>query len=206
MKTPKTVSVSELNRASHFEFYRSFGWPWIDICARVDVTDALDAGKERNVGVFASCLFQVMKAVNSVPALRLRIKGDMIVEYDSCSPSFTVKGQDDLFNFACAEWSDDLMTFASHVKKSSEKASKQQALDLSNDERGDLVFVTCLPWLDFTSIQHPRSLGTQSDSTPRIAWGKLSECPDGRKSMPLSISVHHGLADGLHIAEFLAAI
>jgi len=206
MKTPKTVSTSDLNRASHFEFYSKFGWPWIDICALVDVTDALDAGRERNVGVFASCLFQVMKAVNSVAALRLRIEGDVIVEHDSCSPSFTVKGQDDLFNFACAEWSDDLVTFASRVTKSSKMASKQRTLDLSNDERGDLVFVTCLPWLDFTSIHHPRPLGSQPDSTPRIAWGKLSECPAGRKSMPLSISVHHGLADGVHIAEFLSKI
>ncbi len=205
MKLPTIVSNSQFERASHFEFYNGFGWPWIDICARVDVTDALTFGNELGGGVFASCLFQVMKALNSVPALRLRIEGESVVQHDSCSPSFTVKGRNDLFNFACADWSDDFLTFLSRVTDAGAEAAAKPKLDLSNDARGDLVFVTCLPWLDFTSIQHPRPLDGP-DSTPRVAWGKLSECPAGRKTMPLSISVHHGLADGVHIAEFLSAI
>lgn len=205
MKSPIIVPNSQFKRASHFEFYKGFGWPWLDICARVDVTEALDFGSELGGGVFASCLFQVMKAVNSVPSLRLRIEGDSVVQYDSCSPSFTVKGHDDLFNFACADWNDDFLTFASAVAEASAEAAQKTTLDLSNDARGDLVFVTCLPWVDFTSIHHPRPLDGP-DSTPRVAWGKLSECAAGRKTMPISISVHHGLADGVHIAEFLSAI
>lgn len=203
---PVMISDAQFVRASHFEFYNGFGWPWLDICARVDVTDALILGGDRGVGVFASCLFQIMKALNSVPALRQRIEGDSVVQYDACSPSFTVKGRDELFNFACADWGDDLVSFASRVKEASTVAAGKQNLDLSNEARGDLVFVTCLPWVDFTSIQHPRSLGPTPDSTPRIAWGKLTECSVGRKTMPLSISVHHGLVDGVHIAEFLRAI
>ncbi|HEY0306802.1 MAG TPA: CatA-like O-acetyltransferase, partial [Acidobacteriaceae bacterium] len=54
---------------------------------------------------------------------------------------------------------------------------------------------------DFTSISHARQL-KHVDSAPKITFGKIT-LADGRRTMPVSIHVHHGFADGLHVAQYL---
>jgi chloramphenicol O-acetyltransferase len=39
-----------------------------------------------------------------------------------------------------------------------------------------------------------------ADSAPRITFGKITET-HGRATMPVSIHVHHALADGMHVAQ-----
>ena len=54
--------------------------------------------------------------------------------------------------------------------------------------------------LRFSSISHARSF-SYPDSCPKIAFGKMEE-RDGRRSMPVSVHVHHALMDGFHLAQF----
>ena len=39
------------------------------------------------------------------------------------------------------------------------------------------------------------------DSIPRIAWGKFFSKGD-RIKMPLSVQIHHALADGIHVGRY----
>jgi chloramphenicol O-acetyltransferase type A len=77
----------------------------------------------------------------------------------------------------------------------------KQRTDLERYPGQDLIRFSVLPWFDFTSISHARDF-SRDDSAPRITFGKISET-DGRCTMPLSIHVHHALADGLHVAQFV---
>ncbi|MEO1727250.1 MAG: CatA-like O-acetyltransferase, partial [Bacteroidota bacterium] len=53
----------------------------------------------------------------------------------------------------------------------------------------------------FTSISHARSWRT-GDSVPKITFGGYRR--EGEHiQMPVSVEVHHGLMDGLHVARFL---
>jgi chloramphenicol O-acetyltransferase type A len=40
------------------------------------------------------------------------------------------------------------------------------------------------------------------DSAPSISFGKMTEC-NGKRSMPVSVHVHHALVDGLHIGQYI---
>jgi chloramphenicol O-acetyltransferase type A len=73
--------------------------------------------------------------------------------------------------------------------------------DLERYPEADLIRYSTLPWFDFTSISHARDFAHE-DSAPRITFGKMTEA-DGRRTMPASIHVHHALADGLHVAQFV---
>jgi chloramphenicol O-acetyltransferase type A len=67
--------------------------------------------------------------------------------------------------------------------------------------RDDLLFMTAIPWVSFTSFMHPLQLHP-TDSVPRFAWGKFFE--DGRSwKMPLSVQGHHALMDGIHVGRYL---
>jgi chloramphenicol O-acetyltransferase type A len=77
----------------------------------------------------------------------------------------------------------------------------KQRNDLERYPGQNLIRFSVLPWFDFTSISHASNPGTQ-DSAPKITFGKITEV-EGRCMMPVSIHVHHGLVDGLHVAQFV---
>lgn len=60
-------------------------------------------------------------------------------------------------------------------------------------------FVSSVPWLHYTHAQNP--MENPNDSTPRINWGKYVTA-NGRTTLPVTLTVHHALADGLHISRF----
>ena len=43
------------------------------------------------------------------------------------------------------------------------------------------------------------------DSVPKMAFGKLVQQGEQWR-MPLSVEVHHGLMDGLHVGQFLQTL
>jgi chloramphenicol O-acetyltransferase type A len=77
---------------------------------------------------------------------------------------------------------------------------------LSEEDQGrdDLLFMTAIPWVSFTSFMHPLKL-YPADSVPRFAWGKFFQ--DGKSlKMPLSVQGHHAVMDGLHVGRFYEEI
>ena len=68
----------------------------------------------------------------------------------------------------------------------------------------NVIRFSTLPWFDFTSISHARNFEFE-DSAPRITFGKITESTEGEHCQ-LSIHVHHGLADGSHVAEFIEGL
>jgi chloramphenicol O-acetyltransferase type A len=65
-----------------------------------------------------------------------------------------------------------------------------------------VIHFSAIPWLDFTSLSHARSY-TFPDSCPKISFGKMKINENGKRTMPMSIHVHHGLVDGLHLGQFV---
>ena len=71
-------------------------------------------------------------------------------------------------------------------------------------EGDDLVYFSCLPWVDLTALTNERDLtapGAKDESIPHIAWGRYVREGD-RVTLGLSIEVNHRLLDGLHIGRF----
>ena len=60
-------------------------------------------------------------------------------------------------------------------------------------------FVSSLPWLSYTQIQHP--CVSADDSNPRLSWGKFTE-ENGKVMLPVSLMFNHALADGWHATQF----
>jgi chloramphenicol O-acetyltransferase type A len=58
-----------------------------------------------------------------------------------------------------------------------------------------------LPWLSFTSLSHARAFAFK-DCIPKISFGKMQE-QNGVKTMPVSIHLHHAIADGSDVGAFV---
>jgi chloramphenicol O-acetyltransferase type A len=79
-------------------------------------------------------------------------------------------------------------------------SAKQQPTLADPPGRDDVLFMTGIPWVSFTSFAHPTHL-RPADCIPRLAWGKRFEDGGGLK-MPLSVQGHHAMMDGFHMGQY----
>jgi len=108
---------------------------------------------------------------------------------------------DETFGCCFIEFFDDFATFAREAAGSIEQTRARSGMCIDQNERVDQIYYSSIPWQSFTGLTYSKSLRSQ-DSIPRITFGK-AEMNGEKLMLPVSIQVHHGLADGLHVARFL---
>ena len=146
-------------------------------------------------------IYLVSKAANLVAELRLRIEPDgSVCEHEVVHPSFTVLNAAGQLAFCLARYDEDPNEFLPRTRADMDRTKSQPEPPLQNAER-DRLYLSCLPWVHFTSVSHPMDM-TPQDSIPRITWGRFE--PKGERIvLAVDILVHHGLADGAHMAQFM---
>jgi chloramphenicol O-acetyltransferase type A len=192
-------------RRDRFELFNNMDSPALNITFTLDLPDFRPWCRAQGLPPFHVLLCAVLRAIKKIENFRYRIDGDEVFMVDRLIPSFTViNGHNDL-NFAMFEWSDDVRTFVSRGIAAREEASAMTELNtryrtLSPREAKHQVFVTCIPWLAFTSIQHPTAV-LGSPDIPSLAWGKFREGAPGELVLPFSVQAHHGFVDGFHVHQ-----
>jgi chloramphenicol O-acetyltransferase type A len=189
-------------RRDRFDFFDRMESPAVNLCFTLDVPDFRPWCKEQGLAPFHVMLCAVLRAVLKVENFRYRIVDGEVIRIDRLVPSFTVMNQHGDLNFAQFDWSDDVREFVARGMAAREEASTMTELNakyrtMSPRDAKDQVFVTCMPWLDFTSIQHPMASIAAPD-IPSLAWGRFRAGPDGLQ-LPFSVQAHHGFVDGWHI-------
>jgi chloramphenicol O-acetyltransferase type A len=118
-------------------------------------------------------------------------------------PSTTILVEGDLFSFCSIDYSEYFSDFAARAAERIAYVKEHPSL---KDEPGqdNLLFMTPIPWVSFTSFMHPLPT-LPPDSVPRFAWGKRFE-EGGNLKMPLAVQAHHALMDGVHMGKFYAAV
>lgn len=199
------------HRRDRFELFDSMESPFVNITFRLEVEDFRPFCKKKGYPPFHFFLYHLFKSLMLVDNFRYRLYQGKVIKIDRLIPSYTVMNQHQVLNFTRFEHSDDLDVFiqrslAAKAESSQAEHLLHSATEFSERDFKDYVFITSIPWLDFTSIQHPIAKFKNAD-IPSIAWGKFSETGEGKIVMPFSVQAHHGLVDGYHIhllAEALA--
>jgi len=197
------VDLSTWPRVQTFAFFRTFQQPHYAITTRLDVTHALARRAANGLSFYRACLFAIGAGVHAVPALRMRFRGDLVLLHDAVELSMTVPRPDGSFGYAYVPWLSDLIAFEAQARRLIAAVAAGNAL-APNTTRDDMVYLSCLPWLDFTSLNN--AMPSAAECIPRVSWGKY--VPDGpeRATMAMTIEVHHALADGAHIGAFFEAV
>jgi chloramphenicol O-acetyltransferase type A len=190
-------------RRDRFEFFDRMQSPAVNLCFTMDVPDFRPWCKAQDLAPFHVMLFAVLRAVLKVENFRYRVHEGEVIRIEHLVPSFTVKNQHGDLNFAQFDWTDDVREFVARGKAAGAEAAGMTEMNLkyrtmSPRDAKDQVFVTCMPWLDFTSIQHPMMSLAMPD-IPSLAWGRFRDAPDGGLQLPFSVQAHHGFVDGYHI-------
>jgi chloramphenicol O-acetyltransferase type A len=193
------VDLVTWKRRAAYEFFGGFSEPYHGVCLRVDCTETLRFAKEHRYSVFLTLLHRSLVAANQVENFKTRIVDEEVWQYRQINGGSAVGRPNETIGFGYYAFRRELEEFVREASLEVERVKSRD--DLERYPGQDLIRYSVLPWLDFTSISHARDF-VRRDSAPHITFGKISEL-SGRSTMPVSIHVHHGLADGLHVARFV---
>ena len=195
----KYIDLETYPRRSHYEFFKSYAYPYMGITANVDVTELVNYAKAKGGSTFLACLWAAATAANAVPEFRQRIVEDGIVEYEHCDLGHTVPMDDGTFCNCNTDCRRSLEEFLVYGKEQESEAKKHHGFIQPDEDETSLIFASCVPWVAFTQVIQPTPI--PADSNPRIVFGKYIHEGD-RIKMPLSIQCNHALVDGRHAGLF----
>lgn len=195
----KKIEIKTWHRRVPFEHFNRYESPHFNLVADVDIAKLLQSCKQHQISSYAAIIYLVSKVSNGIEEFRYRIRGDEVVLHDAAHPSFTVMAENDSFSYCSVPYSDSPTQFFADAARLMDEAKRNPSLASGTDD-DHYLYMSCLPWVKFTSISHAMRLNP-TDSIPRYSWGKY--CPKGDTVlMPLSVQVHHALVDGVHVGQF----
>lgn len=210
----KNIDMGSYPRKEHFEYFKTMQYPFVTMTVQVDITDWFKKLKKAGYPLFHCFQYAVSRAANSVPQFRQRIKGDGIIEYDFCNPSYTVALPDGTYRYCMVNADQPLNDYLAEAKIMQDKALHDDHLHEEGDKMS-FLFTSCVPWQNFTGATMP--FPSSDFSVPNINWGKYKvekylALEDGQVvekdkiTIPVVVFVNHALVDGRHISEFFAGL
>lgn len=199
----RKIDISSWNRKGHLEFFSAFQEPFFGITTTIDCTTAYEKAKAMQISFFVYYLHKTLAAVNQIENFRYRIEGEDVFLYEEIDASATIMREDKTFGFSFMKFHEDIHEFNTIVQKEIERIQTTTGI-LTREYPENIIHFSAVPWINFTGLTHSRNFGV-ADSCPKISYGKLVE-ENGKKSMALSVTAHHGLVDGYHIGLFIEAL
>ena len=198
----EAFSYENWPRREAFEFFSGISNPFYMVTFRQDVTRLYDFTRRNDMSFYYGMVWACTMAVNKVEAFRLTIRGEEIVRLPRRDPSFTdLREGAEQFHIVTLPYDEDPVSFCRAATRQSRQ--QQGFIDLGK-ETDELLYLSCLPWVELTALSNERDLSApnaRDDCIPRIAWGRFRE-ENGRKILGLSLEVNHRMIDGLHIGRF----
>ena len=217
----KTIDLNSYPRKAHLEYFMTMEHPQLNITAEIDVTDLKKFCEKEDCSFFLSFIHIVALSADSIPQFRQRIhrlspdemqlpeysglpkdgplSGFVVREYSQSPTSHTEDAGNDMYCYCCMYHH---MPWKEYIREA-ERLQLQARACPSLEEDSEIeafYFPTCVPWIHYSGISHPAT--DRYDSNPRFSWGKFEEDYRGRLMMPLTVMVHHGLVDGIHLSRF----
>lgn len=200
MKT--LLDIDNWPRKEHFLFFKQFEEPFFGLTVEIDCTKAYSTAKKLGTSFFVYYLHKTILVVNTIEPFRYRIIDNEIYIYDTIDVSATIMREDKTFGFSLIEYSPDFEVFAKNTSEEIQRIQNTSGLLTREFPNNNLIHFSAIPWINFTSLSHARSF-TFPDSCPKISFGKMMIGDDGKRTMPMSVHVHHGLMDGFHVGQFV---
>ncbi|MFT4072127.1 MAG: chloramphenicol acetyltransferase [Dysgonamonadaceae bacterium] len=198
MKT--LINIENWVRKEHYLFFSQFDEPFYGIVTKVDCTNAYRIAKKKHISFYLYYLYRVLKTVNEIENFKYRIIDKEVYLYDRIDVSSTIDRPNKTFGFAYIDYQENENLFYEKACQIVDEVRQSDALITAGADE-NLIHSSAVPWIDFTGISHARNFRS-TDSCPKFSYGKVTE-DNGKRTMPISIHVHHGLVDGYHLGLFM---
>ena len=197
-----SFDIENWERREIYEFFSGVDQPFYSVTFRLDVTKLRRYTRAHALPFYLSLTYLVTQAMNSVPEFMLTIRDGQPDMLPRREPSFTdLAPGSECFRIVTCPVAGSMEDFCREARR---MADAQERFIVTESESDALIFISCLPWADITSLTNER-LCDFDDCVPRVAWGKYVE-RDGRVELGMALEVNHRVIDGVHIGQFVRAL
>lgn len=198
MNNLKEINMDTYKRAELLKFYQTFDRPCFNILSKAKARKLYFASKMMHESFFLMSVYGILKAVNDVPELRMRLVDGKAVIFDKvdCCTPINIDGEN--FVEVILPYFENFSEFKSQAKAIIAEAKRNGNVSCQ-ENTSDRVLISCVPWFSFDGYTCPE-LDTHQDM-PIITYGKLE---NGKISVSLKAS--HYFMDGIHVARFFEAV
>lgn len=195
-----TIDLNEWSRGNLFRFYIDKMRIVMSLTVDIDVTNLKGYAKKNKIAFYPLMLWIVSNIINSHDEFKYSWNTDgQLIQWDYVSPFYTdFHKEDETFTKMVTEYSDDLFEFYGRVIADRERYQNDRAV--LNHQPLNFFDVSCLPWVRYKHFDvHVFDEG--KFLAPVVTWGKYEQVGD-KLMMPLSMNIHHAVADGFHLSRF----
>lgn len=199
----KEIELLNWQRRKTYEWFKGFSNSTYSMDVRMDVSKLVKHAKESKESFFIDLLYIVIKGLNSVSEMRMRLVDGKPVIYDDINPAFTVMTELGTFENVRQVNNTDFREFYKMSAENIANAKKQEEIKKENynpENCYNEYYITCVPWADFCGFTHPIPDDVSSQCIPRICWGKYIE-NNGKYELTLNITVSHIFVDGYPLSQ-----
>lgn len=194
------IDCNTWSRGKLFRFYIDKMRMVMSMTVDVDVTRLKDYAKKNAIAFYPLMLWTVSKVINSHEEFKYGWDAEgNLIRWDFVSPSYTdFHPEDESFTKMVTEYAEDLFTFCDRVKADRERHKNDRGI--SEEQKPNFFDVSCLPWVKYKHFDI-RVFDEGRFLAPVVTWGRY-ERENGRLMMPLTMNIHHAVADGFHLSRF----
>lgn len=198
------INTETWERGELFRFYIEKLRNVMSMTVDTDVTKLVSFVRAHGLKFYPAMMWAVSKAVNGRAEFRYGWKDGNLVRWDNVSPYYAdFHGEDERFVKLVTEYSGDLSEFHARFLADRERYKDLRAFDLK-EIPPNTFDVSCLPWVRYRSFDiHVFDEGRYL--APVVTWGRF-ETENGKTVMPLSVNIHHAVADGWHLSRLFADV
>lgn len=200
--TGTQINLSTWSRAAQFRLFKGYDRPHYATTVRMPVTHLMARRKDTGLSPFRHTIWAIGKGLHAVPELCMRFRGETVTQYRRLLLSPTVPVENGEFRYTYLAWNPDRARFDGHAVEKIAEVQDGAPLDANDGTVEDVAYLSCLPWLDYTSLDN--ALPGPDDCIPRISWGKIVQTREGY-DMAMTLQVHHALVDGRQVGQFFEA-
>ena len=197
------ILVDDWDRKNYFYYFTKMLPTGFTLSVEIDITNTYQLIKEQDRKFFPAYLFVTSKLIAEQQEFRIADLNGQLGYYEVLHPSYACFHQDDkTMSNMWTEYVPSFEMFYHNYIQDQIKYSNNHGI-LAKPDMPPLnsCMIGMLPWIQFTSYS-PIPYASGNQYFPVIQAGKFFEM-EGRKKMPLSIMVHHAVADGYHVSKFL---
>jgi len=193
----KIIDIDSWKRGKLFREYIDNLRMVMSLTVDVDVTNLIRFCKKHGLKFYPAMMHVVSSVVNSHSEFKHGWdEGGNLIEWDAVFPVYTdFHAEDESFTRLATEYCEDIFEFCTRVEQTRARYDHLRGFEFTPPKNS--FDVSCLPWVKYRHVDmHVFDEGKYL--CPSVTWGKYDE----NRRMPLSMNLHHAVADGFHLSRF----
>ena len=198
------VDLNTWSRGELFRFYIQRMRIVMSLTVDINVAPLVRFVKEHGLKFYPTMIWAVSRVVNSHAEFKYGWDGEgRLIRWDFISPSYAdFHREDDAFTKLVTEYSPDLTAF--HARFLADRERHREDRAVLEGQPPNHFDVSCLPWVRYRHFDvHVFDEG--KFLAPVVTWGKY-EAEGDRLVLPLTMNIHHAVADGFHLSRFFTDV